>query len=435
MQNRSRVFSVLAALAVLSLAVVACSISGQAGAVLPALSRTPLAQRLLELVATETPAPLAGNGTAATPAAAAPAPTAAPTPVIPNDPTLNRQSQVLEAIYAKVNPAVVLVSNLAHSADLPRSADAVPQSEGSGFVWDNTGHIITNDHVVRDAERLQGTFPDGTTMDATLVGTDPDSDIAVIKVDPSLVTLTPVEQGNIDEIKVGQKAIAIGNPFGFTGTMTQGIVSALGRSIPAITGFNIPEAIQTDAAINPGNSGGPLLNERGQVIGVNAQIRSDTRSSTGVGFAIPINIVQRVVPALIKNGQYHHAYLGMHGGTFSRAWAQALGLPANLKGAYVLDTIAGGPAARAGLRGGTTDTQVLLGLDTTSGSATYLKRGGDLIVAIDGKPVASMDELLIYLERYTSPGQTIQVTVVRSADGKQQVIPVKLDARPAQTTS
>ncbi|HEX9118575.1 MAG TPA: trypsin-like peptidase domain-containing protein, partial [Anaerolineae bacterium] len=421
----------------LGLALLACSVGGSTSIQLPGPSGTPLIRRLQDLTATATPAntaaPQAPAAATTVPGKPAVIPTTPPTVSVPNDPGIDRQSQVLEAVYAKVNPSVILVANLAHSSDLPRTADAVPQGEGSGFVWDASGHIVTNDHVVRDAERLQAVFPDGTTIEATLVGTDPDSDVAVIKVDPSLVTLIPVEQGNIDDVKVGQKAIAIGNPFGFAGTMTQGIVSAVGRSIPAITGFNIPEAIQTDAAINPGNSGGPLLNEHGQVIGINAQIRSDTRSNTGVGFAIPINIVQRVVPALIKTGHYQHAYLGVHGGTYSRAWADALGLPANLKGAYILDTIPGAAAARAGLHGGTVNTKVLQGLDA-NGSPVYLQRGGDLIVAVDGKPITKMDDLLIHLERYDSPGQTIQVTVVRSADGKQVVIPVKLDARPAQST-
>ncbi len=178
----------------------------------------------------------------------------------------------------------------------------MPESQGSGFVWDTSGHIVTNDHVVSGSDALQVTFADGVVLPAEVVGSDPDSDLAVILVDPALVSLAPIEQGDIREVEVGQRAIAIGNPFGFVGTLTSGIVSALGRSIPAVTGFSIPMSIQTDAAINPGNSGGPLLNDRGQIIGVNAQIRSDARSNSGVGFAIPINIVQRVVPELIATG-------------------------------------------------------------------------------------------------------------------------------------
>jgi 2-alkenal reductase len=361
------------------------------------------------------------------------APTAPPTIEIIIPSGQDSESQILEAVYQKVSPSVVNVFNLAHISDLPNAADPVPQGEGSGFVWDAQGHIITNDHVVRDAEQLQVTFSDGSEVDATLVGSDPDSDVAVIEVDPSLVTLVPVELGNIDDVRVGEKAIAIGNPFGLAGTMTQGIVSALGRSIPAITGFNIPQAIQTDAAINPGNSGGPLLNERGQVIGINAQIRSDTRSNTGIGFAIPISIVQRVVPALIKDGQYHHAYLGIQGGDYSRAWSAALALPADARGAYVESIVDDSPAARAGLRAGNTDTKILLQLDA-GGAPEYLKKGGDLILAIDGQPMAGMDDVLVYLERFCSPGQTIRLSVLR-ADGRPATIQVKLGQRPVQSSS
>ncbi len=355
-----------------------------------------------------------------------------PTPAsIPQD--TSTESAVIEAIYARVNPSVVTIFNLAHSQDLPTTADPVPAAEGSGFVWDTQGHIVTNQHVIQDAEKLRVTFPDGTELDATLVGSDPDSDLAVIKVDPSLVTLLPIEQGNVDDVKPGQKALALGNPFGFAGTMTQGIVSAVGRSIPAVTGFEIPESIQTDAAINPGNSGGPLLDIQGRVIGINAQIRSQTRSNTGVGFAIPINIMQRVIPALINTGHYTHPYLGIQGGTYTRAWSDALGLPPDARGAYIYDAISGGPAARAGLRGGRAETRVILDMDAT-GVPIYLKKGGDLITAIGGKPITSMDDVLIWLERYGSPDQTVQISVLR-ADGKPATISVKLSARPQQKTS
>ena len=203
-------------------------------------------------------------------------------------------------MYRKVNPAVVYIENLTRVPTSNSSSETVPESQGSGFVWDTAGHIITNNHVVEGADALQVTFSDGVVLPAEVVGRDPDSDLAVIKVDPTLVNLTPVEQGDINEVQVGQRAIAIGNPFGLVGSMTAGIVSAVGRSVLTGTGYNIPLSIQTDAAINPGNSGGPLLNERGQVIGVNFQIASDVRANSGVGFAIPINIVQRVAPALIK---------------------------------------------------------------------------------------------------------------------------------------
>jgi S1-C subfamily serine protease len=348
-------------------------------------------------------------------------------PVVINiQPGADAQSQILEAVYEKVNPSVVQVSNLGTSRAL--GADQpLRQGQGSGFVWDTEGHIVTNDHVVRNAQLLQVTFADGTILDAELVGTDPNGDIAVLKVDPAMVTLVPVEQGDMSEVRVGQMAIAIGNPFGYSGTMTQGIVSAMGRSIPAVTGFSIPQAIQTDAAINPGNSGGPLLNSRGQVIGVNDQIRTSNGSNTGIGFAIPINIVQRIVPALIQDGKYAHSYLGIEGGTYTRAWAEALDLPADARGAYVLGVIRGGPAARSGLRAGTVDSEVLLGVSTSG--PVYLQRGGDLITAIDDYPVTKMDDLLIYLDAHTSPGQTAELSVLR-AGGEQATVTVTLGERP-----
>ena len=365
-------------------------------------------------------------------AAAAPQ-VAQPTPSISDlaqaQAVVDAESLLLENVYQKVNPSVVQVINLTLVRRFS-STQALPSGEGSGFVWDTQGHIVTNDHVVRNADKIQVTFADGTTLDATLVGTDPGSDLAVIKVDPALVTLVPVEQGDMAQVKVGQRVAAIGNPFGFAGTMTQGIVSALGRSIPSITGFSIPQAIQTDAAINPGNSGGPLLNLQGQVIGVNDQIQSSSGSSSGVGFAIPINIVQRVVPALIKTGTYEHSYLGIEGGTYTKAWVQALGFPADAKGVYVLNVIAEGPAAKAGLRAGTDDTDILLGTDSFNQPA-YLQRGGDLITAINGQPLTKMDDLLIYLEEHTSPGDKVQLTVLRDGN-RQQTITVTLGKRPSQ---
>jgi 2-alkenal reductase len=340
----------------------------------------------------------------------------------------------LEAIYQKVNPSVVTVYNISSSGGSRFSGSAdIPQGEGSGFVWDTQGHIITNDHVVRGADKLQVVFSDGTQVDAKLLGTDPNGDIAVIQVDPSLSpALVPVEQGNSSQVKVGEMAIAIGNPFGLQGTMTRGIVSAVGRTIPAVTSFSIPEAIQTDAAINPGNSGGPLLNVTGQVIGVNDQIQSQSGSNSGVGFAIPMIIVQRIAPAIIQSGRYQHSYLGIQGGTYSKAWAQALGLPADAKGAYVMDVVSGGPAANAGLQGGSQDTTIALGAGQSG--VVYLQSGGDLITAVDGHPITKMDDLLIYLEENTSPGQTAKFTVLRNG-GQQATISVTLGARPEQVQS
>ncbi len=345
------------------------------------------------------------------------------------------ESQITEAVYNKVNASVVYIENLTTVGQSRfGSSAAIPQSSGSGWVWDTQGHIVTNNHVVAGADQLNVTFADGTEAPAQVVATDPGSDLAVIKVDPSLADLVPVEQGNMNDVKVGERVIAIGNPFGLVGTMTTGIVSAVGRSVnvdPTNSGsFSIPQVIQTDAAINPGNSGGPLLNDQGQVIGVNFQIATNNSgTNSGVGFAIPVDIVQRVVPALINNGSYRHAYLGIQGQTYSPAWAQVLNLPKNARGAYVIAVVSGGPADRAGLRGATGgDTSVVLGADQ-SGIA-YLPAGGDLITAVDGKPVTKFDDLLVYLESSKSPGDKITLTVMR-AGGQQGNVTVTLGARPA----
>ncbi|MCX7706502.1 MAG: trypsin-like peptidase domain-containing protein [Anaerolineae bacterium] len=340
------------------------------------------------------------------------------------------EPQLYEAVYERVNPSVVYIEN---QTRLTRSNNlTLPASSGSGFVWDTQGHIVTNNHVVTGADRLQVTFFDGVTLPAELVGTDPDSDLAVIKVDPKIAHLVPVTLGDISQVKVGQRAIAIGNPFGLVGTMTTGIVSAIGRSLPSnpesIQSYNIPQVIQTDAAINPGNSGGPLLNDRGEVIGVNFQIRSDGGTNSGVGFAIPVNIVQRVVPALIADGKYQHAYLGIRGQTYSPAWAEALGFSADVRGAYVMEVVSGGPAGRAGLRGATTPTDVILGL--SAAGPVYLQGGGDLIIAIDGQPVKTFDDILVYLENYKSPGDKVELTVLRAGSRGEVKITVTLAARP-----
>jgi len=283
--------------------------------------------------------------------------------------------------------------------------------------------------VVQGARDVLVTFADGVSLSAEVIGEDPDSDLAVVKVDPELHELRPVELGDVDAVEVGDRAIAIGNPFGLQGTLTQGIISAKGRSIPALTSFAIPEALQTDAAINPGNSGGPLLDSEGRVIGVNAQIETGSylvQANTGIGFAIPVNIVNRVAPALITDGHYDHAWLGISGQTYSPAWASALGLPKEARGAYVMYVETGGPADKAGLQAGSRQTDILLGLD--SGQPVYLTAGGDLIVAINDQPVERFDDLLVYLERYTSPGDRVELSVLRG-DGRQQVISATLGKR------
>lgn len=224
--------------------------------------------------------------------------------------------------------------------------------------------------------------------------------------------LVPLTFGDSSQVEVGQEVVAIGNPYGRQSTMTEGIVSGLGRTISSQTDFSISNAIQTDAAINPGNSGGPLLNLRGEVIGVNDQIESTTGSNTGVGFAIPISIVQRVVPALIEDGRYQHAYLGISGSTYNSNWAKALDLPADARGVYIMGVVQGGPVQQAGLRAGARNSGVMLEL-TTRGPE-YLPGGGDLVTAIDGQAVTGMDGLLAYPSEQTSPGQTVELAVLRA---------------------
>ncbi len=309
--------------------------------------------------------------------------------------------------------------------ELPNIPDDVllPFSGGSGFVWDMDGHIVTNNHVVEGAREVQVTFPDGTMAIADVVGTDIDSDLAVIKINPRGYNLVPVQRGDMTNVRPGMRVAAIGNPFGLESTLTSGIVSALGRTIPSQGLYQIPEAIQTDAAINPGNSGGPLLNERGEVIGVNAQINSDTRSNSGVGFAIPISIVERVVPSLIETGDYQHAYIGVAGGSLNPVCAEALGVPPTLRGAMINEVRRGSPAARANLRGAN---------GIVEGRYSVICRGvgigGDIVTGIDGQPVNQFDDVLIYLERYTTPGDTVTFTILR--DGDERQIDVTLAARP-----
>ncbi|MCS6842835.1 MAG: trypsin-like peptidase domain-containing protein [Caldilineales bacterium] len=390
---------------------------------LPSLLPTPALQPRLQ------PATPAARPTR-TPAAA---PTA-PAPVtITIPPGADVESEILRAVYKKVNPSVVKVVNL-DVVEMGDTTGELPQGQGSGFVWDTEGHIVTNAHVVEGARRVQVVFYDDVTVTGEVIGSDPNSDLAVIEIDPTGLNLVPVERGNIDEVQVGDRAIAIGAPFDFAGSMTSGIVSGLGRSIRSLNvNFTIPEVIQTDAPINPGNSGGPLLDGQGRVIGVNAQIRTEgnVRANSGVGFAIPIYIVERVVPALIENGRYDHPFIGISGQTYSPEWAEALGFPPDARGAYVIEVLAGQPAERAGLRGATRDTNVVVGVNPLTGEPTYLRAGGDLIIGINDQPVRRFDDLLIYLFRYASPGDTVQLRVLR-ADGSEEVIPLTLGVRPTR---
>jgi serine protease Do len=295
------------------------------------------------------------------------------------------------------------------------------QGQGSGFVWDKEGRIITNHHVVNNADKIIVRFANGKTVEAKLLGNDPDADLAVIKVELPAAELQPLALGDSADLSVGQLAIAIGNPFGQEFTMTTGIVSAVNRTIRSgNTPFSIPEVIQTDAPINPGNSGGPLLNRRGEVIGINTQIISRSGGSSGIGFAVPVNIAKRVAPIVIEGKSFEYPWLGITGRTLDVDTTEAMKLPANTKGVLVIDASAASPAKQAGLQG-SDKTFELAGIK--------VELGGDVITAIDGKPIETMDDLIGYLIADYRPGDEVKLTVIH-ADGAEETIPVTLGKRP-----
>ena len=348
----------------------------------------------------------------------------------------------LEALYTKVSPSVVNIRVVqkvdASTADtlqipgfpffnLPQDQQPQPQYQtalGSGFVWDTGGDIVTNNHVVSGADKIEVTFSDGTVLPATLVGADPDSDLAIIHVDAPAGLLQPVSMGDSTTVKVGQLAIAIGNPFGLEGTMTTGIISAVGRSLPAdetaAQSYTIPDVIQTDAPINPGNSGGVLVDVNGQVLGVTSAIESPVGANAGIGFAIPSAIVKNVVPVLIKDGKYVHSWLGISGTTLVPDLATAMKLDANQHGALVEEVFPKSPAEKAGLRGSSQQVSI------DGQTATV---GGDVITAIDNHPVVEMEDLIAYLVSSTKVDQTVSLVILR--DGKPQTLDVTLAARPS----
>ena len=332
---------------------------------------------------------------------------------------LEYQDTLLTSLYEHVDPGIVAIQVLSQGGG----------SLGSGFVYDKQGHIVTNYHVIEGAQDLEVDFPSGLKVRGEVIGKDTDSDIAVIKVKAPEAALFPLELGDSEQIKVGQSVIAIGNPFGLTGTMTVGIVSARGRTLDSIrqapdgANFSAGGLIQTDAAINPGNSGGPLLDLKGRVIGINRAIRTTNTtqegepSSSGVGFAVPINIVKRVVPVLIEKGNYDYPYLGVSSQEeISLLEQEALKLPQST-GAYVVSVVPNGPADKAGLIGGSSGSQ-----------AAAMPTGGDLITAVDGRPVHVFGDLLSYLMENKSPGDTIQLTILR--DNQQKEVTITLGKRP-----
>lgn len=351
----------------------------------------------------------------------------------------------LVGVYDQVNPSVVHIRVIQKQMEnsqrfpniqipglpfqFPNSPNLpTPHQEGlgSGFVWDQKGDIVTNNHVTEGAERITVTFSDGTTVDGKVIGADPDSDLAVVKVDMSSEQLHPVQLADSSQLKVGQIAIAIGNPFGLDGTMTVGIVSALERSLPAdlestqnSPSYTIPDIIQTDAPINPGNSGGVLVNTDSQVIGVTNAIESSVGTSAGIGFAIPSNIVSKVVPSLIEKGSYEHPWLGISGITLNPDLAVASGLKKEQRGVLVVEVVKDGPSDKAGLHGSNRSAEL---------DGETVQVGGDVIVAIDSQPVLEFEDIVAYLARSSVVGQKINLRVLR--DEKEQDVAVTLAARP-----
>ncbi len=293
----------------------------------------------------------------------------------------------------------------------------VDDGQGSGFVFSKDGYIVTNNHVVALANSIVVTFADGEQLDAEVVGTDPDSDLAVLKVSAQPGFLNAVELADSGELRVGQLVVAIGSPFGLANTLTTGVISGLDRQFPGADApgggrYNIPDIIQTDAAINPGNSGGPLLDMRGYVIGVNTAIESPVRGSSGVGFAVPSNVVAVVVPQLINNGSVSHPWLGISGTELNASFAETIGLDRSQRGIIVGSVVAGGPAENAGLH--------------AADQATGL--GGDVIIGIDGQEVKEFDDLLGYIVERTAVNQTVDLQILR--DGKEMTLSLTLGARP-----
>lgn len=330
------------------------------------------------------------------------------------------EEQLLINIYERVNPAVV---NINVAANL--FGDLSDFGAGSGFVIDKEGHIVTNNHVVEGADQLRVTFADGVVAAAEVVARDLDSDLAVIKVDVDPDRLVPLEMGDSSSLRVGQRVVAIGNPWDLGGTMTVGIVSALGRTLPGrvtpeLGRYSIPDLIQTDAAINPGNSGGPLIDSRGLVVGVNTAIRSESNSNSGVGFAVPVDIVKRVVPALISEGRYRYPYLGITANSLVTVadLAEELDLSVQ-RGVMIAEVTRGQPAERAGLRGGTERIDFF---------GQPVVTGGDIILAIDGYDLRDFDDLIAYLVRETSVGQEVTLTLLRGDETLQ--VPLTLGERP-----
>jgi S1-C subfamily serine protease len=326
----------------------------------------------------------------------------------------------LPSLFQKVEKSTVQITD-------SDEIDVFESRLGSGFVYDDNGHIITNHHVVSGGgNRLDVTFLDGTVYRASVIGSDPYTDIAVLYVeDVSKEKLLPLPLADSSMVQVGEHVAAIGNPFGLSGSMSAGIISGVGRQLPAqeAEDFSIPDIIQTDAPINPGNSGGPLLNMRGEVIGINSAIYSTTGQFAGVGFAIPSNTIAKVVPPLITAGSFQHPWLGIAGQDMTPGIADLLGLD-EPRGFLVMEVVAGSPADKAGIQRGNEDAVI---------DGMQVRVGGDVIIAIDNNTVRKIDDILAYVEREKSVGDGLKLTILR--DGQTMEVMATLGARPSQQES
>lgn len=342
------------------------------------------------------------------------------------------QESVLARIYETALPSVVNIQVIQGregnngTGEFPNRPgapdDFFDRGEGSGFVWDDRGRIVTNQHVVAGAETVTVIFADRTQLLAKVLGGDVDSDLAVLELEQKIDNLVPIELGDSSDVVVGQLAVAIGAPFGQSFTMTSGIISAVGRTIRSGSSqFTVPEVIQTDAPINPGNSGGPLLDRHGRVVGINTQIISRSGSNAGVGLAVPINIAKLVVPALIEDGKYEYSWLGISGATVGPDVARLMELPDGTQGTLIISVNADSPADEGGLTGSDR---------TESVNGIQYALGGDTITAINGSKIRDMTDLIVYLTNNTKPGDEVVLDVVHK-DGASEQLPIVLGKRPS----
>jgi S1-C subfamily serine protease len=375
----------------------------------PSATATPAAPPAASAPAAAAVTPAPAVTRAATPTAAAVAPTTAGTGRLLAD-----ESAIVE-LYERVSPAVV---NITNRRGVPGSGEFPRSGAGSGVIFDSKGFVLTNNHVVDDASRLEVTLADGTNFVGKLLGRDPANDLAIVQIEAPperLEKLVVAPLGDSDALKPGQIAVAIGSPFGLERTITVGIVSATGRARPNEGRRTIANMIQTDAPINPGNSGGPLLNSKGEVVGINTAIESPVRGSVGIGFAVPINTAKLFIPEMLAGKTVKHPFLGISGLALTPQTAQDLGLSLS-EGVYVTDTVANGPAAKAGLRGA-----------PGRGSSADLPKGGDVILSIDGQKIAKTDAITAYLDT-RKVGDVVKVEILR--DGNRQTVDLTLEEWP-----